>query len=198
MSAIFTIAKKYMHMSLVEINELLENKYYEVRMGAISIMDFRARDKKITHDNKKALFNLYINQHENINNWDLVDRGAPYIVGGYLYDKPRRILYKLARSKNIWERRTSIVATYYFIRKGETADTFSIAGLLVNDKEDLINKAVGSWIREAGKYNPEKLLAFLDKYAATMPRVTMRYAIEKLDRPRKNEYVKLNVNYENK
>ena len=198
MSAIFTIAKKYMHMSLVEINELLENKYYEVGMGAISIMDFRARDKKITHDNKKALFNLYINQHENINNWDLVDRGAPYIVGGYLYDKPRRILYKLARSKNIWERRTSIVATYYFIRKGETADTFSIAGLLVNDKEDLINKAVGSWIREAGKYNPEKLLAFLDKYAATMPRVTLRYAIEKLDRTRKNEYVKMNVNYEKK
>ena len=90
------------------------------------------------------------------------------------------------------------MATYYFIRKGETADTFSIAGLLVNDKEDLINKAVGSWIREAGKYNPEKLLAFLDKYAATMPRVTLRYAIEKLDRPRKNEYVKMNVNYEKK
>ena len=107
-------------------------------------MDFRARDKKITEEDRKALFDLYISMHKHINNWDLVDRGAPYIVGGFLYDKPRTILYKLARSKNIWERRTSIVATYYFIRKGETENTFSIAGILVNDKEDLSIKRLAA------------------------------------------------------
>lgn len=193
MSAIFAMAKKYMYMPLTQIKVLLDNKYYEVRMGAISIMDFRARDKKIIEEDRKALFDIYISMHKHINNWDLVDRGAPYIVGGFLYDKPRTILYKLARSKNIWERRTSIVATYYFIRKGETEDTFSIAALLVNDKEDLINKAVGSWIREAGKYNPGKLVDFLNTYASTMPRVTLKYAIEKLSNREKSKYLTMQV-----
>ena len=193
MSASFAMAKKYMRMPMTQIKVLLANNYYEVRMGAISIMDFRARDKKITEEDRKALFDLYISMHKHINNWDLVDRGAPYIVGGFLYDKPRTILYKLARSKNIWERRTSIVATYYFIRKGETEDTFSIAALLVNDKEDLINKAVGSWIREAGKYNPGKLVDFLNRYASTMPRVTLKYAIEKLSNREKSKYLTMQV-----
>ena len=189
MRNIFLLAKKFAQMPLNEIGKLLESKFYEARMGAISIMDFRARDKKTTTEVKKKLFDLYISKHNCINNWDLVDRGAPYIVGGYLSDKPRKILYKLAKSKNVWERRTAIVATYYFIRQNDVQDTFKIAEILVHDKHDLINKAVGSWVREAGKRDKQKLLGFLDKFAPLMPRITLSYSIEKLDRKLKDIYL---------
>ena len=122
----------------------------------------------------------------------MVDRSAPYVVGGYLSDKPRTILYKLARSKNVWERRTAIVATYFFIRNNDVNDTFRIAEILRNDQHDLIQKAVGSWVREAGKRDKQKLLSFLNKYAATMPGVMLRYAIEQLDRKQKELYTKDN------
>jgi 3-methyladenine DNA glycosylase AlkD len=189
MSKIFILAKKFTQMPLPEIGKLLSNKYYEARMGAVSIMDFQARDKKITAERKKELFELYISKHDCINNWDLVDRAAPHVIGGYLADKPRKILYKLAKSGNVWERRTAIVATWYFIRQGDTEDTFKIAEILIHDKHDLINKAVGSWIREAGKRDKQKLLAFLDKYASNMPRITLRYSIEKLDKKLKDIYL---------
>lgn len=189
MRSIFLLAKKFAQMPLNEIGKLLEDKFYEARMGAISIMDFQARDKKTTTEAKKKLFDLYISKHNCINNWDLVDRGAPYIVGGYLSDKPRKILYKLAKSKNVWERRTAIVATYYFIRQNDVEDTFKIAEILVHDKHDLINKAVGSWVREAGKRDKQKLLGFLDKFAPVMPRITLSYSIEKLDRKLKDIYL---------
>jgi 3-methyladenine DNA glycosylase AlkD len=160
-------------------------------MGAVSIMDFQARDKKTSADAKKKLFDVYIKRHDRINNWDLVDRSAPYVVGGYLFDKSRAVLYKLAKSKNVWERRTSIVSTYFFIRQNDLKDTFRIAEQLVRDKHDLIQKAVGSWIREAGKKDKQKLLAFLDKYSATMPRTMLRYAIERLDKKQKDYYMKI-------
>ena len=190
MSNIFSLAKQFTQMPLVEIEKLLESKYYEARMGAVSIMDFQARDKKTTTDRKKELFDLYISKHRYINNWDLVDRSAPSVVGGFLFDKPRKLLYKLAKSKNVWERRTAIVATYFFIRQNDLNDTFKIAEILINDQHDLIQKAVGSWVREAGKRDKQKLKFFLDKYAATMPRVTLRYAIEKLDKKQKDLYMK--------
>lgn len=192
MSSIFALAKQFIQMPLNEIEKLLESAYYEARMGAVSIMDFQARDKKTTIEQKKKLFDLYISKHNCINNWDLVDRSAPFVVGGYLSDNPRNILYKLAKSKNVWERRTAIVATYFFIRENDLDDTFKIAEILVNDQHDLIQKAVGSWVREAGKRDKQKLLTFLDKYAATMPRVTLRYAIEKLDKKQKDLYMKGN------
>jgi len=105
--------------------------------------------------------------------------------------KPRDILYKLARSKNIWERRTAIVSTYYFVRKGEVADTFKIAEMLLNDDQDLIHKATGGWLREAGKKDSQRLLSFLDKHAATMPRTALRYAIERLDKKQRDHYLSL-------
>ncbi len=148
---IFPIAKKFSDMSLADVEKLLDNRFYEVRMGGVSIMDFQARNKRITPEHRKALFDLYIRRHDRINNWDLVDRAAPYVVGGYLADKPREILYKLARSKNPWERRTAIVSTYYFIRAGDTEDTFRIAEILANDKHELVKKAVRSWTRYADK-----------------------------------------------
>ena len=189
MGSLFAAAKKFMHMPLVEVEKLLESPYYESRMGAVSIMDFQARDKKTPAAKRKALFDLYISRHDCINNWDLVDRSAPHVIGGYLVDKPRKVLYKLAKSRNPWERRTAIVSTWYFIRQNELDDTFNIAEILVHDKHDLIQKAVGSWVREAGKRNKKKLFDFLDKYAITMPRPMLRYAIEKLDKKSRDFYM---------
>jgi len=178
--AIFPLAKQFADMSLADIEQLLENRYYEVRMGAVAIMDYQARRKGISADERKALFDLYIRRHDRINNWDLVDRAAPYVVGAYLTDKPRDVLYRLARSANPCERRTAIVSTYYFIRDGDIDETFRIAELLVADQNDLVQKAVGSWIREAGKKDQRRLVRFLETHSASMPRTMLRYAAEKL------------------
>jgi 3-methyladenine DNA glycosylase AlkD len=130
-----------------------------------------------------------------INNWDLVDLCCIHVVGGYLLNqatvKPRGVLYKLARSKNTWERRTSIVSTAYFIRQGEVDEAFKIAGILLNDKEDLVHKATGWMLRFAGDKDRERLLGFLNQHAATMPRVALRYAIEHLDKKQRLYYLGL-------
>ncbi|MFT3822756.1 MAG: DNA alkylation repair protein [Chitinophagaceae bacterium] len=191
MGQVFALAKTYTNMEPAEIEKLLESPVHEVRTGAVSIMDFQARNKKLPDSRRKELFDLYINRHDRINNWDLVDRSAPYVVGGYLFNKPRTILYKLARSKNLWERRTAIVSTFFFIRQGDTDDTFKIAELLVKDKHDLIHKAAGGWIRAAGGKSPASLIAFLDKHAASMPRTMLRYAIEHLSKKQKEHYMEL-------
>ncbi|MES2332586.1 MAG: DNA alkylation repair protein [Bacteroidota bacterium] len=189
MAELFSLANSFTQMPLQEIEKLLDHKSYDTRMGAVCIMDFQARDKKIQAEQKKELFNLYIAKHDKIDTWDMVDRSAPYVVGGYLFDKPRTILYKLAKSANVCERRTAIVSTYFFIRQNDVTDTFKIAGLLVNDKQEMIHKAVGSWIREAGKRDKQQLLDFLDLHAATMPRTMLRYAIEKLNMHEKETYM---------
>jgi 3-methyladenine DNA glycosylase AlkD len=189
MGSLFALSKTFLDMKSSEIAKLLDNKIHEVRAGAVSIMNQKARSKKISDEERKELYNLYLNKHDRINNWDLIDLGAGFVVGGYLFDKSRKVLYKLAKSKDMWERRTAIVSTSYFIRKGETDDTFEIAELLVGDKEDLIHKAAGGWIREAGKRHPERLIQFLDALAATMPRTMLRYAIEKLNQKQKRYYM---------
>lgn len=191
MGDVFALAKQYALMELSEIETLLESPIHEARVGAVSIMDFQARDKKTDDRRRLELFDLYLRRHDRINNWDLVDRSAPYVVGGYLFDKPRKVLSRLARSKNIWERRTAIVSTYFFIRQGETDDTFKIAEMLLGDKEDLIHKAAGGWLREAGKKDRQRLLKFLDKHAATMPRTFLRYASEHLDKKQRDHYLGL-------
>ena len=189
MGQVFALAKEFIEMPPREIEKLLESQIHEARAGAVSIMDWQARNKKTTAARRKELFDLYLRRHDRINNWDLVDRSAPYVVGGYLLDKPRDILYKLARSKNVWERRTAIVSTYYFVRQGDVADTFKIAEMLLNDNHDLIHKATGGWLREAGKKDPQELLSFLDKHAATMPRTALRYAIERLSKKQRTHYL---------
>jgi hypothetical protein len=191
MGQVFALAKEFIDMPPGEIEKLLESPNHEVRVGAVSIMDWQARSRKTAAARKKELFDLYVRRHDRINNWDLVDRSAPYVVGGYLYDKPRDILYKLAGSKNVWERRTAIVSTYYFIRQGDVVDTFKIAELLLTDDHDLIHKAIGGWLREAGKKDGPKLLSFLDQHAATMPRTALRYAIERLDKEQRAYYLGL-------
>ena len=186
---IFGVAKKFMQAPLGEIDRLLASPFYEVRMAAVSIMDFQARAKSTTPSQRKALFDLYMRRHDRINNWDLVDRAAPHVVGRYLADRPRDALYRLARSRDPWKRRTAIVSTYYFIRAGDVDETFRIAELLLGAEQELVQKATGSWLREAGKKDPRALVRFLEKHAARMPATTLRYATEKLGKDLRARFI---------
>jgi 3-methyladenine DNA glycosylase AlkD len=136
-----------------------------------------------------VLCELYLRRHDRIDNWDLVDRAAPSVVGGYLFDRSRQPLYELARSPHPTERRTAIVATYYFIRHGDLDDTFAVGDLLAHDPDELVQKAVGGWVRGAGKRDGERLGSFLDRHAATMPRTALRYAIEHLPEAERGHYL---------
>lgn len=191
MGQVFALAKDFSNMSLGDIEQLLDNDVHEVRVGGVSIMDFQARSKKTSEIRRRVLYELYLRRHDRVNNWDLVDRAAPYVIGGYLADKPRDVLYRLARSNNVWERRTAIVSTYYFIRQGDVADTFNLAEVLLHDDHGLIHKAVGGWVREAGKKDPQRLRGFLNRHAATMPRTALRYAIEHLEKDQRDHYLSL-------
>ncbi|MGC4035192.1 MAG: DNA alkylation repair protein [Chitinophagaceae bacterium] len=189
MGQLFKIAVSFRGMPIREIEKLMESPIHEIRAGAVSIMDKESRYNKTSEQRRKDFFDLYIKRHDRINNWDLVDLGCLHMTGRYLFDKPRTILYKLVRSKNLWERRTAIVSTCYFIRNGQTDDTFRIAELLLNDKEDLVHKATGWMLRFAGDKDRQQLLAFLDKHAAGMPRTLLRAAIEKLDKKSREHYM---------
>ena len=191
MGQVFAIAKEFGEMPIGEIEKLLESPIHEVRAGAVSLMDKASRDKKISQDRLKEFFELYMRRHDRINNWDLCDLGCLHMTGSYLFDKSRSILYKLAKSKNIWERRTAILSTCYFIRQGELDDTFKIAEVLVRDEEELIHKATGWMLRFAGTKNAKKLISFLDKYAATMPRTLLRYSIEHFNKKDREYYMNL-------
>ncbi|GAO43489.1 DNA alkylation repair protein [Flavihumibacter petaseus] len=191
MGEVFALARAYTKMPLAEVERLLESPLHEARVGAVSIMDFQARDKKTKEEQRKALFDLYIRRHDRINNWDLVDRAAPHVVGLYLVDKPRKILYTLAKSASPWERRTSIVATWMFIRQKETADTFKLAEILLKDSEETIHKAIGSWLRTAGTVDKAALQTFLNTHGAEMPRIALRYAIEHFSPKEREKYLNL-------
>jgi len=191
MGQVFSLAKEFITMTPDEIEKLLESKIHEIRAGGCSIMDKQARSKKTSPAQRKELYDLYLRRHDRINNWDLVDVCAIHVVGGYLFERPRKILYKLARSKNMWERRTSIVSTAYFIRKGDLDDTYKIAEVLLDEKEDLVHKATGWMLRFAGDKDRPRLLKFLDKHAATMPRVALRYSMEHLEKQQRDHYLGL-------
>jgi 3-methyladenine DNA glycosylase AlkD len=189
MGNLFSLAKEFGDMPIGEIEKLLDSPIHEVRAGAVSIMDKASRSKKIAKERLKDFYELYMRRHDRINNWDLCDLGCLHMTGSYLFGKPYDILYKLARSKNIWERRTAILSTCYFIRQGETKETFKIAEVLVNDKEDLIHKATGWMLRFAGAKDRKSLIAFLEKHAATMPRTLLRYSIEHFNKKEKEYYM---------
>ena len=191
MGQVFALAKEFMDMPLDEVEKLLESSIHEVRVGAVSIMDFQARSRKTPEGRRKELFDLYIRRHDRINTWDLVDRSAPYVVGSYLFDKKRDMLYKLARSKKMPERRTAIVSTLYFIGKGDVDDAFKLAEILLYDKEDLIHKANGWALRFAGDKDRRRLTQFLEKYAASMPRTTLRYALEHFDKKQRDLFMSM-------
>jgi len=191
MGQVFALAKEFMDMPLGEVEKLLESPIHEVRVGAVSVMDFQARGKKTSDERRKELFDLYIKRHDRINTWDLVDRSAIHVVGSYLFDKPRKVLYKFARSKKMYERRTAIVTTLYFTGKGDVADAFKLAEILLYDEEDLIHKANGWALRFAGDKDRQELVKFLNKYAASMPRTTLRYALEHFDKKQRDHYLEL-------
>ena len=189
MGQIFKLALEFKAMPPAEIELLLESDDHPVRVGAVSIMDWQARDRKTPAERRRELFDLYVRRHDRINTWDLVDRSAIWVVGEYLVDKPRDILDELARSPAPMERRTAILSTHAFIKRGQLDDTYRIAEVLVDDPDELVGKAVGWMLREAGKRDLDQLTAFLDVHAATMPRSMLRYAIEKLDKAERDRYL---------
>jgi len=145
--------------------------------------------KKAEDKLKKEIFDFYLTNTKSINNWDLIDLSSPNVIGNYLLDKERKILYKLAKSKNLWEKRISILATAVFIRQQQFKDTIKIAKILLQDSHDLIHKAVGWMLREVGKKDEKELIKFLDKYTLQMPRTMLRYAIERLPEKKRKYYL---------
>ena len=180
MGRIFALAKAHVDLDPLGIERLLDRPDHEARVVAVSVMDFQARDRRTPASRKEELFELYLRRHDAIDTWDLVDRSAIWVVGEYLRDRPRGVLDELAASPDPNRRRTAILATFAFIRHDELDDALRIAETLVDDQRETVSKGVGWMLREVGKRDEARLRAFLDRHAATMPRVALRYAIEKL------------------
>ncbi|MEK7584571.1 MAG: DNA alkylation repair protein [Patescibacteria group bacterium] len=182
-----TLAQKYKTLSFTDIEKLLRSAIHEERFIALLILVHRFQSG--IDDQQARIFRYYLRSTGMINNWDLVDLTAPAIVGRYLFDTSRAVLQKLARSKNVWERRIAIVATYYFIRNDQFVDTLRISRVLLHDGHDLIHKAVGWMLREVGKKNKPTLVRFLKAHHTTMPRTMLRYAIEKFPERERRGYL---------
>ena len=181
------IAKKYTKLTLADLQILLNSKFHEYRL--ISLLILTEKYKKADNQEKNKIAGFYLKNTKKINNWDLVDLSAHKILGDYLLDKDKKIIFQLAKSENLWERRISILTTFYFIGKGEFEDSLKIAEILLNDKHDLIHKAVGWMLREIGKKNIKILTGFLEKYYKRMPRTMLRYAIEKFKESKRKYYL---------
>jgi 3-methyladenine DNA glycosylase AlkD len=183
------IAKKYFSkLTLKETEELLHSKYHEFRLTALIILTYKFQ--KSSEIERKQIYEVYLRNTKWINNWDLVDVTTPRIVGEYLRGRDHSVLYDLAKSKDLWEKRISILATFNFIAHHQFEDTLKISEILLNDKHDLIHKAVGWALREVGKRNLSTEENFLNKYYQTMPRTMLRYAIEKFSEEKKKYYLK--------
>ena len=188
------IAKKY-NLELKDIQHLLDSKIHEYRMiGLFILIDkYKKSDKSKDEKQKKEIFNFYLQNGKkgNINNWDLIDLSSQNIIGSFLLDKKneRQILYKLARSKSLWEKRISVLSTFMFIRYNQFEDSIAIAETLLKDKHDLIHKAVGWMLREIGKRDKKVLIKFLEKHHKIMPRTMLRYSIEKLSEKERKKWM---------
>lgn len=183
------IARRYLHLSPAELQPMLQSPIHELRLGALLCMVEQYKNKRTTELRRQDIFDAYIANTRYINNWDLVDLSAAYIVGAHLLHGERTLLYRWAESDWLWEQRMSIVSTWWFIRNNQFADTLAIAEVLCNHPHDLIQKAVGWMLREVGKRNPDQLLGFLDKHYKTLPRTLLRYAIEKLSSEQRAYYM---------
>ena len=181
------LAKTYRHLTLKDTTKLLQSPIHEERLLALLILIhiFSAGDESM----KKEIFNLYLNNTRYINNWDLVDASAQHVVGAYLVYKSKKVLYRLAKSEDLWERRIAIMSTFHFIRQEEFSQTLKIAEILITDREDLIHKAVGWMLREVGKRNLQVEEQFLKYHYKKMPRTMLRYAIEKFPKARRRLYL---------
>ncbi len=188
------ISKKYQDLELKDLQKLLDSKIHEHRLSALMILRFKyAKTLRLPIEKRvaqgKEIVQFYLKNTKKINNWDLVDLSCHYILGDWLLNKDRKILYKLARSKNLWERRISIITTFAFIRENQFADTLKISEIFLNDKHDLIHKAVGWMLRELGKRDKKTEVDFLNKHYKAMPRTMLRYAIEKFSEKERKFYL---------
>ncbi len=181
--------KKFTDLSLTDLQKLLDSPYHEDRLGAllIAVVKYSRADKK----EQKYIYKWYLKNTKRINNWDLVDLTAEKIIGPYLEDKDKKVLFKFIKSKNLWERRIAILSTFHYIKKGDCELTLRLAQLLLKDKHDLMHKAAGWMLREVGKRcgeeNEEK---FLKKYYQQMPRTMLRYAIERFAENKRLKYLR--------
>ncbi|MBI3952455.1 MAG: DNA alkylation repair protein [Candidatus Doudnabacteria bacterium] len=184
------IAKKYSDLNLKGVKALLSSKIHEDRMTATRILVYKFI--KSGEFEREKIYTFYLDNAKSVNNWDLVDVSAPTIVGGFLLknQKGKKVLYRLAKSENLWEKRISIIATQQFIRAGQFDDTLKIAKILFSDKHDLIHKAVGWMLREVGKRDQRVERKFLAKYYKVMPRTALRYAIERFGPKLRFKYLK--------
>ncbi|MCA9485626.1 MAG: DNA alkylation repair protein [Nanoarchaeota archaeon] len=180
------IARKYHDLSFNDLDELLKSKIHEERLIALLILVHVYKTK----DTRKEIVNYYLKNTRYVNNWDLVDLTADKILGNYLLDKDRKILYDLAKSKSLWEKRIAIISTFQFIRNNDFKDTLKISEILLQDSHDLMHKAVGWMLREVGKKDLSVLENFLKKHYKTMSRTTLRYAIEKFPEVKRQKYLK--------
>ncbi len=180
------VAKKFKGLGIKETEKLLHSKIHEHRLTALFILVLAYNQS----NNQSKIYHLYINNLQYVNNWDLVDSSADKILGPYLIDKPKDILFRLAKSRNLWERRVAIISTFYFIKNERYHTTLDIAEILLQDKHDLIHKAVGWMLREVGNRNLKVEKSFLKKHYKQMPRTMLRYAIEKFPKDKIKSYLK--------
>ncbi len=186
-----TIAKKYYaDITLGGISHLLESVYHEVRLTAL-LMLVSKMDKTKDTKKREAIVQCYLKNIDAVNNWDLVDTSAPTILGKYLFDKDKSLLYELAAANHLWKQRIAILSTFYFIKQNQFEDTFAISEMLMDGTHELIHKSIGWMLREVGKRDEAIEKQFLDKYAPTMPRIALRYAIEHFSEPDKKHYMEM-------
>lgn len=181
------IAKAFAQLPLAGIRTLMQSAIHEERSLANEILCLQFRNAP--EAGQKKIFDFYIRNRRLIREWDAVDGTAPYIVGPWLLDRDKALLYELARSPRIWDRRIAIVSTWWFIRNGRVGDAFALAEILLGDPEDLIHKATGWMLREAGKKDLRALERFLRKHHASMPRTALRYAIERFPPEQRQHYL---------
>jgi 3-methyladenine DNA glycosylase AlkD len=182
------IVKKYQHLALVDLTQSVSSKFHEERLTALLILV--EKFKKANEIERKEIFDFYLKNRKGINNWDLVDLTAPKIVGAFLENKDKSLLYKFARSKDLWEKRIAMLACFYFIYKKDCRDALKIAEILKDDQQDLIQKAVGWMLREVGKRCGQEVEEeFLKKNYKTMPRTMLRYAIERFSEKERKKWL---------
>jgi 3-methyladenine DNA glycosylase AlkD len=182
------LVKQYRDMSLKDVSRLLKSRFHEERLLALLMLV--SLFETASPEDEKKIYGLYLDHTAYINSWDLVDLSAGQIVGAYLRDGDKKPLYTLARSKDLWERRIAIIATFHFIKNHEFDDTLRLSEILINDREDLIHKAVGWMLREVGKRDMKIEEAFLKIHYRKMPRTMLRYAIEKFPEETRQAYLR--------
>ncbi len=187
------VSKEFKDLELNNVEKLLHSKIHEHRLTAVFILvlQYNLAIKDGDTGRAKQIYNFYLKNAQQVNNWDLVDLSAPNIVGHYLLTNDRRILYKLAKSKNLWENRIAMLATFAFIKRGDFEDVFKLAKIYLSHKHDLMHKAVGWMLREVGKRNMSLLKKFINKHYFDISRTTLRYAIERFPEVERKKYLNL-------